>query len=423
MSDEQFKILVIEDNPGDVRLLREELAETTNSVFELVEASSLTAATRLLSQQRFDCVLLDLNLPDGSGTRNIEKLRSLAPQIPVVVLTGQDDETTGIRAMQAGAEDYLVKGWAFCGGALDWRHAFKQGSYDYLVKGQMNKNYLSRTIKYAIQRRRSKVAAVNATERTIVPLPSQRANVLAFVGAKGGVGTTTVALNVAAALARQGRTVAALEVQPVFGTFSAYLNFRPAESLADLIEMDADKLDPQIVRQRTARLPSGVTALFASRPPIGGRELTGPHLDAILSALSAQSDHVVVDLVAQPSSLARAALRHLASLTIVTGPERASVVAAGHAAELIGTYGPLPKLGFVVVNTQGAVDYQALVELEARTGHGVLACVPPAGDALRTCQKSGLPLVLASAKCPAASVLTDLAQKLIPEAVMAAATA
>lgn len=430
MSDEHFKILVIEDNPGDVRLLREEIAETTNSVFEMVEAPSLAAATRILTQQRFDCVLLDLNLPDGSGTRNIEKLRSIAPQMPIVVLTGHDDETTGIRAMQAGAEDYLVKGWAFSGGGMDWRHAFRLGNLDYLVKGHMDKCHLSRTIKFAIQRRRAKngaMAAANAcatVNHPLAPLPEHRARVVGFAGAKGGVGTTTVALNVAAVLARQGRAVTALEVQPLIGTFAAYLNFRPAESLADAIEMDVEKLDFASVRRCVTRLPCGFDALYSGRAPIGGRELTPAHLDAILAALASRADLVVVDLVAQASSLTRAAMRHLDSLFVVTGPERASITAAGHAADLMSTWSSLPSIAFVVVNGHGTVDYQALVELEARTGHGVLACVPPAGEALRACQKAGMPLVLANARCAAASVLADLAGKLIaePGAAMAMAT-
>jgi two-component system, sensor histidine kinase and response regulator len=105
-------VLLIEDNPGDARLLRELLQETGSPPFELVHADRFSEALRRLSEQRFDVVLLDLSLPDAQGLDTISRLGRQAEGTPIVILTGLNDEEIAIRALQQGAQDYLVKGQA-----------------------------------------------------------------------------------------------------------------------------------------------------------------------------------------------------------------------------------------------------------------------------------------------------------------------
>jgi two-component system, sensor histidine kinase and response regulator len=112
MSSVPINVLLIEDNPGDARLLRELLQETGSSQFELVHADRFSEALTWLSQRRFDVVLLDLSLPDAHGLETISRLGSQAEGTPIVILTGLNDEEIAIRALQQGAQDYLVKGHA-----------------------------------------------------------------------------------------------------------------------------------------------------------------------------------------------------------------------------------------------------------------------------------------------------------------------
>lgn len=104
-----IKLLMIEDNPLDVRLIREMLAETRVG-FELAAAERLADGLRLLSEGTFDVLLLDLNLPDSRGVDTLNSVYSRAPSVPIIVLTGLQDETMGTRAISEGAQDYLVKG-------------------------------------------------------------------------------------------------------------------------------------------------------------------------------------------------------------------------------------------------------------------------------------------------------------------------
>ncbi len=105
-----MNILLVEDNLGDARLIRELLSRTPLFSGEIEEASRMAAALQILESRSIDVVLLDLSLPDATGLQGIPRIHALAPSIPIVVLTGLDDESLALRAVEAGAQDYLVKG-------------------------------------------------------------------------------------------------------------------------------------------------------------------------------------------------------------------------------------------------------------------------------------------------------------------------
>ncbi len=105
-----MKILAIEDNPADAEMLRELLADQRGSSFEIKNARSLAEAKMFVPEGEIDCILLDLGLPDSQGIETLRAMRSLSAVLPIVVLTGFDDEETGMKALHEGAQDYLVKG-------------------------------------------------------------------------------------------------------------------------------------------------------------------------------------------------------------------------------------------------------------------------------------------------------------------------
>lgn len=125
-----IRVLLIEDNPGDVRLIREMLAEPGLAGFTLEFASELAAGLARLAEGGFDILLCDMGLPDSQGLETIERAHAAQPGLPIIVLTGQADQETGVRAIQAGAQDYLAK-------------------------GQVDGNLLARAMRYAIERGKS----------------------------------------------------------------------------------------------------------------------------------------------------------------------------------------------------------------------------------------------------------------------------
>jgi hypothetical protein len=140
-----MKILLVEDNPGDVRLLQEFLWDVTSVKLQLKQAQELEEALNFLEKERFDVILLDLLLPDSEGLETFLKIHHQAPAIPIIVLTGFDDDTLATRAMQEGAQDYLVK-------------------------GQVNGDLLVRSMRYAIERQRTEEALRQSEERFRVAL-------------------------------------------------------------------------------------------------------------------------------------------------------------------------------------------------------------------------------------------------------------
>ena len=104
------RLLLVEDNPGDARLLSEMLNEPDTHNIELLHRESMGEAEKQLALGAVDVVLLDLGLPDAQGLGAVRRARAAAPGIPLVVLTGLDDESLATRALREGAQDYLVKG-------------------------------------------------------------------------------------------------------------------------------------------------------------------------------------------------------------------------------------------------------------------------------------------------------------------------
>jgi len=110
MNLDAIRVLLVEDNPGDARLFTELVRDAGAGQWKLVQAGRLSDALDRLHHEPFDVMLLDLSLPDADGLDTLIRAHAEAPKIPIVVLTGLDDEALAVRAVRAGAQDYLVKG-------------------------------------------------------------------------------------------------------------------------------------------------------------------------------------------------------------------------------------------------------------------------------------------------------------------------
>jgi len=106
--DASMRLLLIEDNPGDARLIREMLRDQADVT--IIHVETLEDGFNACKETSFDMALLDLSLPDSHGVETVLRMSADLPDLPIVVLTGSDDEGLGIEAVQAGAQDYLIKG-------------------------------------------------------------------------------------------------------------------------------------------------------------------------------------------------------------------------------------------------------------------------------------------------------------------------
>lgn len=129
MNPKKVNILLIEDNSSDVRIIQEFLKSAENFHYNIDVCSRLSEGLNLFKEKRFDVILLDLTLPDSDINNTLETVLDLIVKIPIIILTGLDDKKFALNSLKKGAQDYLVK-------------------------GELNKSILTRSILYAIERHR-----------------------------------------------------------------------------------------------------------------------------------------------------------------------------------------------------------------------------------------------------------------------------
>ncbi|HVZ26980.1 MAG TPA: response regulator, partial [Sediminibacterium sp.] len=134
-----LSVLIVEDNPGDLFLLEENLRLTRISFKEVFKAASAAEAIEILQQNTIDVVLLDLSLPDSSGFNSYSLIESHASALPIIVLTGLSDTELALETMANGAQDYLIK-------------------------GEFDDRLLAKSIQYSIERNRIRLSLVESNE-------------------------------------------------------------------------------------------------------------------------------------------------------------------------------------------------------------------------------------------------------------------
>jgi signal transduction histidine kinase len=138
-----LKVLLVEDNPADARLTRELLREVSSTQVDVAHVVTLRDALDRIAKEHFDVVLQDLSLPDSHGLASLTSMQETNARVPIVVLSGLDDQTVSIEAMQRGAQDYLVKG---------------QGTGELIF----------RSIRYSIERKRAEIQLLAEKEKAVV---------------------------------------------------------------------------------------------------------------------------------------------------------------------------------------------------------------------------------------------------------------
>jgi sigma-B regulation protein RsbU (phosphoserine phosphatase) len=140
MSQEQLKILVIGHEARFTRSLEQMLSQARELAAEIIPAANLSAGLWALTKSEFDVVICDLGLPDGAGLGNVSPIRALAPEAPIIIAGDSDHDVIALEAVQAGAQDYLVK-------------------------GTLSAGWLERSIRYAIERQRMDQTLLEAEQK------------------------------------------------------------------------------------------------------------------------------------------------------------------------------------------------------------------------------------------------------------------
>jgi pilus assembly protein CpaE len=255
------KILVVDDDANVQRLLQYTLKQEG---YDVVSASDGAEGFRLWGAEAPDLILLDVQLPKLDGYQVAAKIRSEeggASHVPIIMLTAEREVEQKVRGLRAGADDYLIKPF----------HPAE-----------------------LLARIKSLLARFAPRDTLLARPPMGR--VLAFYGAKGGVGTTTIAINAAIALHRElGRKVCLVDANLQFGDHRVFLDLGlDKKSIVDIVS--APSIDVDLVRQVMVKHDSGIDLLLAPPSPESADLVHADHMPIVLDHLRSLYDYILIDV-------------------------------------------------------------------------------------------------------------------------------
>jgi DNA-binding response OmpR family regulator len=295
-----------------------------------------------------DLIILDVMMPDLDGLEVCRRLRSqpATSHIPIIMFTAKSQVGDKVDGFQSGADDYLTK--------------------------PIHPNDLAARVDAALQR--------SAQKRHNTP-PASIAQVIGFLGVRGGVGTTTLALNTAAALANADgeRHVILVDLQASAANVAVQLGLNAADGLTALVNLEPDEITPAAIGPRLVHHASGLQLLLVSADqPVPAAALTTAQLTALISSVSQLAHVVVLDLGSTLDDLTLTALELCRRIVLALEPQRIAVVAAQHLGAQLERRGiPVARLSVALINrSPGAMMLDRQV-IEAQLKLPIDVLLPP----------------------------------------------
>src|SRR5712691_12467840 len=380
--DKNTFVLLVDETSSAIDPIRRALADRSDQ-FRVQCVEDVSTALARVAGGGVDIVLMRLG-PATSFEADLWdgflKLQAGARKIPIVVVCDSADENLGERAVQKGAADYLIR-----------------EAYDVDLL-----RVLDSTVGKTSRPPESSAAA---------PSSAKRSRVLAFMGAKGGAGTSTVALNVAAALA-QNHSVILVELHSVLGTLTHYCQpHRSSQGIGQLLKLDRGAISTREVDACLwpCKEAPGLQLLFGPRDMKNLTTIEPADAKAVLAVVNTLADYVVVDLPVSVSATNRAVIEDADLLTLVVERDPICVQSAKQILEAMDHWkAAAVVMGAVIVNRAGLVSPLPMPEIEAALSIPIFETIPPAQDLCAAAQHAHIPLVMFDAESLPAISLGDL---------------
>jgi MinD-like ATPase involved in chromosome partitioning or flagellar assembly/ActR/RegA family two-component response regulator len=354
------RVLFIEDDDDYEQLVTSVLAASGNP-FEIRWARSLAEALSTVHQFNPAVILLDLNLTDSSGYDTFRRVREQAGGASIIILTSLDDDTMAVQAIEDGAFEYLVKN---------------------LIQPELIVRCINRVLCRNVRSSANRVA-------------SQPNVVLSFIGSKGGVGTSTTAVNVAAVLSQCGYGAILIEFQTGAGTLPLYLPAPPARGLRSLLEKRSDAITVADLERCLAGSVAGMRFLCPGPSTDPLRNAGSKHTRAIVSAARQLAPVVILDLPSRVDEEVATALTLSDSITLVVDREPAAVHCGPTMIEQIrAATARSRQVELVIVDRTGLEISLALPDIKNQLNMRPAAMVPHAAPAIALSYAARTPLAL-----------------------------
>ena len=358
--------------------VRQMLRNVPGAPIEVEWTSRIETALGRIQDAPVEIVLLDVRDSAGGPGDALAVLRAEAPRVPVIVLAGEESEA-----------------------------AVRQGAEDQVILSRTPGPALARCIRYAVARHATRNGTAAAVGR-------RRGRVLSIWGAKGGVGTTTVALNAAAILGGEGANALAVEWRSFPGSFRHHLGKQQVSGgLGSLLALEAALIDEEQVRSRLSAGKAGLGLLLAPLRAEDPWEITPDRAARIIEAATRMADYVVLDLPAGPSPANAVAVGRSHAVVLVCDRAPDALEAAAASLELLKRWsaGKVPVCA-VVVNRVPLAQPVPLNEMAARLDRPIAGVVPPDADGCLLAHKAGAPLVVCRPESAVARSLAELGRRL-----------
>jgi DNA-binding response OmpR family regulator len=384
-SEPRGRVLVVDDEPDIVRLLTFALQADG---YQVQSAKNGSEGLERARQDKPDVVILDVMMPGMDGFEVCNELRSKpeTASLPIIMLSALGQVSDRVKGLRAGADDYVPK--------------------------PVNLDELSARVASLLSRSQRPAAAGTET-------PAKSVKVYGFVGAKGGVGTTTIALNIAALLAQQKKSVILAELRGSYGTLAAQLKWTPAENFSQLIDLLPSQIDERAVNARLFSTGFGVKILFGPQRVDEFREPTVESVKATIRQFTNMAEYVVLDIQPGASPAIEAAIRACDLVTVILEPDVTSVQAAKVSLDLLRSWGVSGSLvSATVSNRSGMTSGTNLREIKSQLGCEIIGVVPFASEACTAALSQGVPLAIWRADNIASMTLKEMASRLSASALV-----
>ncbi|MCP4417074.1 MAG: response regulator/pilus assembly protein [Chloroflexi bacterium] len=267
-----IRVLIVDDLPETRENVRK-LLQFESDIEVIGQAGTGEEAVEMAKEHQPDIILMDINMPGIDGISASQQITELVPSVQIIIMSVQSDPNYLRRAMMAGARDFLTKPF---GG-------------DELVAAIRRVHDKRPVIKAA------PVHPVRPTSNMPVePITMPEGNLIAVYSPKGGTGCTTIAINLAVALARRGRRTVLIDGSLQFGDVSVMLNMKAVTSIADLSDRGSE-LDEDLISSISQIHRSNLNVLLAPPRPEMADVVTEENIKLLLNTLKESFDFIVVD--------------------------------------------------------------------------------------------------------------------------------
>jgi CheY-like chemotaxis protein len=377
------KILVVDDDLDTLKLVGMMLQRQG---YTIVAAINGAQALSKVPAEKPDLILLDVMMPDIDGFEVCRRIRSDAAfaSTPILMFTAKTQVDDKVQGFESGADDYLPKP----------THPAELLAH---VKALLG---------------RSRVA----TSATATPV--KRARLICMIGAKGGLGTSTLAVNIAVTMAARKQDVILMELRPGVGIAGALLGINKPSGLTALLQRPPGELTPQVCEKEIVGHPSGLRALVASAEPHDYALISQTaRIEAIATCLASLTQNLIVDLGSGLTEATAKLLMGADHVIILVEPMRHTITMAKALMTDLETLGlAKSRIEFILVNRERSSLQMARAKIEELLAQPAMGMITPAPELAYQSAESGVPIVARDANAMVSDQIRQVTDRIMAKA-------